>query len=133
MASDTVGLLDDPDTIVAVVGVTDHPAKYGNIIYRDLRDKGISVRAVNPYRETVAGDPCWHSVGDLPEPPTIVNIVVPPRRTLEVLAECSRHGLHTVWIQPGAADDEVRRFVAEHGFDAVIDACIMVPPISPTR
>ncbi len=131
--NDTVDLLDDPGTIVAVVGANDNPAKYGNIIYRDLRDKGIKVRAVNPSRDTVAGDPCWHSVSELPEPPTIVNIVVPPRRTLEVLAECARIGLRTVWIQPGAADDEVRRFVVEHGFDAIIDACIMVPPRSPSR
>ena len=135
--SDLVALLDRPDTVVAVVGATDHPAKYGGIIYRDLRAKGVTVRAVNPYRDTVAGDPCWRSLADLPEPPTIVNIVVPPTRTLAVLEECSRLGLKAVWIQPGAADDEVRRYVAEQGFDAVVDACIMVPPrprsVGPTR
>lgn len=82
-----VALLDGPDTVVAVVGATDHPAgvhreesargtgitaappgklKYGGIIYRDLRAKGVTVRAVNPYRDTVAGDPCWRSLADLP-------------------------------------------------------------------
>ena len=135
--NDIVGLLDRPETIVAVVGATDHPVKYGNIIYRDLRDKGIAVRAVNPYRDTVEGDRCWRALADLPERPTIVNIVVPPARTLGVLAECARLGLRTVWIQPGAADDEVRRYVVEQGFDAVVDACIMVPPrprsVGPTR
>jgi hypothetical protein len=123
--NDIISLLDRPDTVIAVVGANDHPAKFGNIIYRDLRAKGLAVRAVNPYRSTVAGDPCWHTLGDLPEPPTIVNVVVPPARTLAVLAECVRLGLRTVWIQPGAADDEVRRFVAEHDLDALIGACIM--------
>ena len=124
--NDIVALLDRPGTVIAVVGANDHPSKYGNIIYRDLRAKGISVRAVNPYRGSVAGDPCWRSLADLPEPPTIVNIVVPPARTLEVLNECVRLGLRTVWIQPGAADDAVRAFVADQGLEAAIDDCIMV-------
>ena len=127
-----VALLDRPDTVVAVVGATDHPAKYGGIIYRDLRAQGVTVRAVNPYRDTVAGDPCWRSLADLPEPPTIVNIVVPPTRTLAVLEECSRLGLKTVWIQPGAADDEVHRYLEESDLDALVDACIMVPHLTRT-
>ncbi len=125
-----VDLLGRPDTVVAVVGATDHPAKYGGVIYRDLRAKGVTVRAVNPYRDSVAGDPCWRELADLPEPPTIVNIVVPPARTLAVLDECARLGLRTVWIQPGAADDEVYQRLEEGDFDALADACIMIPHIS---
>jgi uncharacterized protein len=124
--NEIAALLRQPDTIVAVVGASDDPEKYGNIIYLDLRARGIAVRAVNPYRDTVAGDPCWRSLADLPEPPTIVNIVVPPTRTLAVLEVCDRLGWRTVWIQPGAADDAVRQFVADHGFTALVDACIMV-------
>ena len=127
--SGMVDLLSDPGTIVAVVGATDHPAKYGGIIYRDLRAKGIAVRAVNPYRDVVAGDPCWRSLADLPETPSIVNIVVPPARTLQVLDDCVALGFKTVWIQPGAADDAVYVRLEEGGFDAITDACIMVPHI----
>ena len=119
-------LLEDPATTVAVVGATERATKYGNIIYRDLKEKGFTVFAVNPYRETVDGDPCWHSLADLPERPTIVDIVVPPARTLGVLQECVDLGLRNVWIQPGAADAAVRDFVAANDFDALVDACIMV-------
>ncbi len=124
-----VEILGDADTVVAVVGATDHPAKYGGIIYRDLRAKGVQVRAVNPYRDMVAGDRCWRRLADLPELPTIVNIVVPPARTLEVLEECASLGLRSVWIQPGAADEEVYLRLEEGGFDAITDACIMIPHI----
>jgi predicted CoA-binding protein len=128
--NDIVALLDHPDTVVAVVGATDHPAKYGGIIYRDLRAKGVTVRAVNPYRDQVAGDPCWRSLADLPEPPGIVNIVVPPTRTLAVLAECRDLGLKTVWVQPGAADSAVYEYLNSEGFDYLADACIMVPTLT---
>jgi len=128
--TDIVALLDRPGTVVAVVGATDRAEKFGSIIYRDLRAKGIRVRAVNPYRDSVAGDPCWRSLADLPEPPTIVNIVVPPARTLAVLDECARLGFTTVWIQPGAADAAVWDRLERGDLDALVDACIMVPPVT---
>jgi hypothetical protein len=119
-------LLDRPDTTVAVVGATENPSKYGNIIYHDLKAKGFRVFGVNPYRDEIDGDPCWRTLADLPEAPTIVDIVVPPKRTLGILQECLDLGFKAVWIQPGAADAAVRDFVAGHDFDALIDACIMV-------
>jgi hypothetical protein len=124
--SDIARLLQDPSTTIAVVGATEREHKYGSIIYRDLRTKGFTVFAVNPYRDTVHGDPCWHSLSDLPEAPTIVNFVVPPARTLESLAECRRLGYTTVWVQPGAEDDAVVEYLEEHGFDHLVRACIMV-------
>lgn len=119
-------LLESPDTTVAVVGATANPSKYGNIIYHDLKSKGFRVFAVNPHRDEVDGDPCWRSLADLPETPTIVDIVVPPGRTVTVLQECLDLGIKNVWIQPGAADGVVREFVEEHDFNALVDSCIMV-------
>jgi predicted CoA-binding protein len=119
-------LLSRPDAVIAVVGATDHPSKYGGIIYRDLKAKGYRVLAVNPYRETVDGDPCWKTLADLPEAPTIVDVVVPPGRTLALLEACAELGYRNVWIQPGAADDAVRSRAAELSLNALIDACIMV-------
>lgn len=121
-----VDLLDDPATTIAVVGATENPAKYGNIIYHDLKSKGFTVFAVNPYRDQIDGDPCWRSLTALPDPPTIVDIVVPPARTLSVLQECVDLGLRNVWIQPGAGDAAVREFAKEHDLNALIDSCIMV-------
>ena len=67
------------------------------------------------------------ALADLPEAPTIVDIVIPPPRTLKILEECRRLGYSTVWIQPGAADSAVRRYLAENDdLHAVVDDCIMV-------
>lgn len=121
-----VDLLDSAETTIAVVGATTNPSKYGNIIYHDLKSKGFKVFAVNPYRDEVDGDPCWRSLADLPEAPTIVDIVVPPARTLTVLQECLDLGLMNVWIQPGAGDQAVREFVETHDFNGLVGPCIMV-------
>jgi hypothetical protein len=115
-----------PDPLIAVVGATDSPGKYGGTIYRDLKAKGYRVVAVNPLRTTVDGDKAFKSVSDLPEAPDIVNVVVPPRRTMHVLEQVASLDDVAVWIQPGAADAEVRERIAELGIPALIDACIMV-------
>ena len=118
-------LLQDPATIIAVVGAGDDPAKFGGRIYRNLKAKGFRVLAVNPGRASVDGDPCYPSVADLPEAPTIVDLVVPPPATRRVLAECLAVGLRRVWVQPGAEDDAVLAFLATNGFTYRVDDCIM--------
>lgn len=123
---DILKLLDEPDTTIALVGATDNPSKYGHIIYHDLMRKGYRVLPVNPRRETVGGDPAYATVADLPEPPTIVNFVIPPRFTLHVLKQCRELDLMNVWLQPGAESPEVLEYIQQHGFNYLANACIMV-------
>ena len=119
-------LLDEPDTTVAVVGATDNPSKYGSIIYRDLKRKGYRVFPVNPNRSTVDGDRAYDHLQDLDRDPTIVNIVVPPEVTLEILDQCLEMGLMNVWLQPGAESPESMGFLQRNNFNYLANACIMV-------
>ena len=124
--NDIATLLNRDDTTVAVVGATDDPAKYGSVIYRDLKAKGYEVYPVNPGRDTVAGDSAYASLADLPEPPTIVNIVVPPRATLRVLEQAQELGYTNVWVQPGAESPEVMAYLTGNDFNYLAMSCIMV-------
>jgi len=123
---DIAHLLQEPETTVAVVGATDDRSKYGWIIYRDLKSKGFVVYPVNKSRATVDGDPAFPSLAALPEPPTVVNIVVPPSETLTVLEEAERLGYTNIWIQPGAENEAVYDYLARGDFNALVGACIMV-------
>lgn len=126
MTNEVALRLDRADPLIAVVGATDHPGKYGGIIYRNLKAKGYRVVPVNPGRATVDNDQSFASLSDLPEPPDIVNVVIPPDRTLPLLDDVAEIDDGAVWIQPGAADDAVRERVRELGLPSLIDACIMV-------
>lgn len=118
--------LRNGDPLIAIVGATDTPGKYGGVIYRDLKQKGYRVVGINPTKGTVDGDPVFRSLESLDEEPDIVNVVIPPQRTLRVLDQVAQMDDVAVWIQPGAADDAVRERVDELGLEALIDACIMV-------
>jgi uncharacterized protein len=120
------GALSDPSRLVAVVGATDSPGKYGGIIYRDLRGRGHRVVAVNPRRTTVAGDPCYPNLGSLPETPAIVNMVVPPESGSKVVDEWIELGGTSIWFQPGAYDLGLVERARAAGMDVVQGDCIMV-------
>lgn len=126
MMKDIAALLSEPETIVAVVGATDNPAKYGYVIYRDLKRKGYRVFPVNRTRATVDSDPAYRDLRSLPEKPTIVNVVVPPRVAASVLEECRDLGMTNVWLQPGAESPENLAFLQENGFNYLANACIMI-------
>lgn len=124
--TDLTPLLSEPGTSIAVVGATDTPGKYGGIIYRDMRSKGFPVFAVNPHRDTVAGDTCWPTVKDLPSEATIVVLVVPAREGLTVLDDCAEAGLKNIWVQPGAFSPALRDALDTGDFTWLAEACVMV-------
>ena len=123
---DLTPLLADPATTLAIIGATDHPGKYGGIIYRDMKRKGFPVFAVNPYRQAVDGDPCWPSIKAVPETPTIAVFVVPAKRGLEVLRDCAEAGVRNVWLQPGASSPDLEHALDAGDFNWISDACVMV-------
>jgi hypothetical protein len=123
---DIIELLKEPDVTIAIVGANNNPAKYGNVIYRDLKRKGYKIFPVNPSAPEIDGDKAYANLGELPEKPTIVNFVTPPAATKKVLEECLSHGLMNVWLQPGSESPEVLEFIQEKNFNYLANACIMI-------
>lgn len=116
---------------LAVVGVSRDQKKFGNLVYRNLRDKGYQVFAVNRGLDSVEGDPCYASVGALPGPVDGVIIVVPPAQTEQVVREIDAAGIKRVWMQQGAESPAAIQYCQEHGLTVVHGECIMMfaPPV----
>jgi len=112
--------------VFAVVGVSGNPAKYGHQVYKDLKEAGYVVYAVNPNIDEVLGDRCYHSLIELPEKPDVVDIVVPSSVTEKIVEECKELGIERVWMQPGSESEHAIRFCEENGIKVVHDVCVMV-------
>lgn len=123
---DMYDLLDSTDTVIAVVGATDTPGKYGGIIYRDLKNRGYDVLAVNPRRDTVDGDPAYPDLAALPRRPDIVDFVVPPEVGRQVADLARELGYDNLWFQPGAGDDDLTARLIADGASVLDGPCIMV-------
>ncbi|MDD2481966.1 MAG: CoA-binding protein, partial [Lutispora sp.] len=52
--------------IWAVVGVNQNPEKFGNKIYKRLKNQEYEVYPVNPVDETIDGDICYKNLSSIP-------------------------------------------------------------------
>ena len=111
--------------IWAVIGATQDPEKYGNIIYRKLKAKGYEVYPVNPMYDTVEGDQCYSDLKSLPQKPDVLNMVVSPKRGKPVLEEAARLGIKYIWLQPGTYDSELMSLIEQLNLVAVQD-CVLI-------
>jgi predicted CoA-binding protein len=112
--------------VFAVVGVSHNPKKYGHQVYKDLKAAGYTVYPVNPTIDEVLGDRCYPSLRELPEKPDVVNTVVPPAVTEQIVVECKALGIDKVWMQPGSESEKAIAFCEKTGINVVHDVCIMV-------
>lgn len=113
---------------IAIVGASNNPEKYGNIILLHLRNDGHTVFPVNPKEKIVAGLPAYRKVGDIEAKIDVVDIVVPPKITMKVLRHMRHFGQMDIWIQPGAGSDEVRKYLDRHSKEfgrVTYEECIM--------
>lgn len=110
----------------AVVGASKDPAKYDNQIFQDLREAGYTVYGVNPRGGEIGGQTLYPTLSDLPERPAVVDVVVPPGITEEIVRQCAQLGLKRLWMQPGSESEEAIRFCQEHGIKVVHETCAMI-------
>jgi len=113
-------------TRIAVVGASNDPHKYGNVIVRNLASKGYTVLPVNPKETEIAGLRAYPDLASVSGPVHLVDVVTPPHVTRQVLEEAGRLGLPAVWLQDGSYDDAVLAVAAAARFKTVHEACIMV-------
>lgn len=110
----------------AVIGVSADRKKFGNTVFRMMKERGFTVYPVHPSLGTVEGEACYRSIAALPPGVTSMVTVVPPAATEAVVADGLAAGVKHVWMQPGsssrAAVDAARK-----GGAAVVDGeCILM-------
>jgi predicted CoA-binding protein len=116
----------EKNNVFAVVGASRDPSKYGHRIYMDLRTAGYKVYPVNPNADEILGDKCYPSVESLPELPQVVDLVVPPKLTNQIVKLCKKLGIKKVWMQPGSESETALKFCKENSIKAVYGVCVMI-------
>ena len=114
------------ENIFAVAGASRNPEKYGHQVYRDLRNAGYRVYCVNPNADEVLGNKCYPSLEALPVKPDVVDVVVPPKITEQLVKTCRKLGITKVWMQPGSESETAIKFCEENSIDVVYGVCVMV-------
>jgi uncharacterized protein len=91
--------------VVAVVGASNNPRKFGHRAVRAFRRQGYTVIPINPHEAEVDGLRTYKSVLDVPGPIDMATIYVPPEIGELVIEEIAEKKIREVWLNPGAESD----------------------------
>jgi uncharacterized protein len=91
--------------VVAVIGASSNPRKFGNRAVRAFQRQGYTVVPINPNEPEVEGLKTYASVLDVPGPIDMATVYVPPEVGERVIDEIARKGIPEVWLNPGAESD----------------------------
>jgi len=117
---------------LAVVGLSDDPARPSFGVTRSMRDFGYRILPVNPALQEWRGLPVFASLAAAQqslEPGTgidIVNVFRRPARVGEVVDECLQLGLPALWLQQGVINEPAAARAVAAGMFVVMDRCIYV-------
>lgn len=114
------------DGAFAVVGVSSDRKKFGNKVYRAMKERGLTVYPVNPHANFVEGDTCYPSVLNLPDAVHSIVLTVKPEAVSGILQECQHKGIDSVWMQPGSESLEAVTTAAKHGIQVIHGRCILM-------
>ena len=83
---------------IAVVGVSDRRETGCNQAYRNFKDAGYIVTAVNPRLTTFEDEPCYPDLQSVPDTPDAVFILANPSVTDDIVQQSVDVGVKHVWM-----------------------------------
>ena len=111
--------------IVAIIGASSNPRKFGNRAVRAFRRQGYTVIPINPHEAQVEGLKTYASVLDVPDPIDIATFYVPPNIGEKVIREVAKKNIPEVWLNPGAESDSLIRLARSLNVEPIL-ACSII-------
>ena len=115
---------------IAVVGLSPDRTRPSHGVAKALQRFGYRIVPVNPFAESILGEPAIASLDQLPEvlgPDERIDIVDVFRRREHiagVVDECIRLKLPALWLQVGVVDERAAARAVQAGIFTVMDRCL---------
>lgn len=111
---------------LAVVGLSDNPAKPSHSVSAYMQSHGYRILPVNPAATEVLGERCYPSLADLPYKPDVVNVFRLPKFIPAIVDEMIELGFPALWVQLGIVHQDAAERAEAAGLRVVMDRCILV-------
>ena len=117
---------------IAVIGLSDNPARPSHGVSCSMREFGYRILPVNPRLAGWEGLPAYASLAEAAaavgpdQRIDIVNVFRRPAQVGAVVDECLRLGLPVLWLQLGVVNEAAAQRATDAGMTVVMDRCIYV-------
>jgi predicted CoA-binding protein len=111
--------------VVAVIGASSDPRKFGNRAVRAFRRQGYTVIPINPNEVQVEGLKAYPSVLDVADAIDMATFYVPPDVGEKVIREVASKQIPEVWLNPGSESDELIRLARSLKVEPIVACSIL--------
>lgn len=108
---------------IAVVGLSDNPARPSHGVARVMQMSGYQVIPVNPTVEEALGEKSYASLLDVPGEIDLVDIFRLPEHVDEIVDQAIQKGAKAVWMQLGVINNAAAQKALQAGLEVVMDRC----------
>ncbi len=119
----TLALLREAQ-VIAVVGISDKPARASHEVAAYLQSVGYRIVPVNPALKEVLGETCYPSLAAYGKPVDIVDVFRASEAVPPIVDEAIATGARCVWMQEGVVHTEAAAKAEAAGLCTVQDLCI---------
>ncbi len=109
---------------IAVVGISDDPARPSNFVARFLKEHGYKIIPVNPKLAEWEGEKCYPDLLSIPVKVDIVDIFRRSETIPPIVDEAISIKAKAVWMQEGIINEEAAAKARKAGIEVVMDKCM---------
>jgi predicted CoA-binding protein len=111
---------------IAVVGLSNDPARPSYGVARYLQRQGYRIIPINPNEREVLGARAYPSLREVPVPVDVVDVFRRPEYVPEVVDDAIAIGAPVLWLQQGVIHPQAAQRAQAAGLAVVMDRCIKV-------
>ncbi|HTY03538.1 MAG TPA: CoA-binding protein [Rhodocyclaceae bacterium] len=123
-AADEIRALLREVKTIAVVGLSDNPARPSHHVASALQGFGYRIVPVRPAQTEVLGEKAYARLADLPFVPDLVDVFRAPEHVPAIVDECIALGVRRLWLQEGVVNEAAADKARAAGITVVMDRCI---------
>jgi uncharacterized protein len=111
---------------VAMVGVSRNPKKFGQMAFKELKEKGLNVIPVNPGANEILGVKAYPDITALP--PEVKGIIIMTKKdqTVALVKEAKAKGIKNIWIQQMADSKDALNELKGSDINYITGECILM-------
>ncbi len=110
---------------IAVVGLSDKPARASHRVAAYLQQAGYRILPVNPQLTCVLDEPAYLDLRSVPVPVDVVDIFRKPEAVPDIVEQAIAVGARVIWMQEGIVHNAAADRARAAGLRVVMNKCLM--------
>jgi uncharacterized protein len=110
---------------IAMIGVSNDPAKASTIVMKYMQKYGFKVYPVNPSAkgQKILGEEVFAKITEIKQPVDIVDVFRPSSEALNIARDTVSIGAKVLWLQLGIKSEDAKKIVEKDNIKYVEDRC----------